>query len=317
MIQAAYLDSIAALTATRDSQALAAALVRIVQGYAPHARVVLLDLAKDTAAASNPHAPNNAIAVTPEPAVADPILSQCLRTRALTRAPNRLLIPICDIHEVGSVLSFAGELPHDITFIEYLLRIYQNQRFLMGKGEIDALTGLKNRQAFDERMKKILSTPEHDRRGQEIRDGVCFAIADIDYFKQVNDKYGHLYGDEVLLLFAQLMGRSFRQRDLLFRYGGEEFAIVLGHKLEIAMLALQRFRETVANFNFPQIGYKTVSIGVVEIKQQDLLSSVIDKADKALYYAKNNGRNQVCAYEQLREAGLVADTQQTGEVELF
>jgi diguanylate cyclase (GGDEF)-like protein len=141
---------------------------------------------------------------------------------------------------------------------------------------------------------------------------------DIDHFKQVNDEYGHLYGDEVLLLFSRLMTKSFRHYDLLFRYGGEEFVVVLNNTdLETALTILERFRITIENYNFPQIGRKTISIGVTEISDQTMLSNVIDRADKALYYAKKNGRNQVCCYEKLVGAGLISNKTATEDIELF
>jgi diguanylate cyclase (GGDEF)-like protein len=171
-------------------------------------------------------------------------------------------------------------------------------------------------------MRKIavsLSERQMQRRTDDRPKASCFAIMDIDHFKLVNDEYGHLYGDEVLLLFSRLMTKSFRHYDLLFRYGGEEFAVVLNHTdLETALAILERFRITIENYNFPQIGTKTISIGVTEISNQTMLSNIIDRADKALYYAKKNGRNQVRCYEKLAAGGLISGDKTTAEnIELF
>lgn len=323
-----HLEAVALLTAMRDSQGLNAALVRLVGELAPAAQVGLFDLC-------NPHndrefhSGNTREAVVrnvtnplaPEQALADRAdFSQCVAHQAVVTAPagtaTRTVFPVTGVRYLSGLLAVEGaplsaEVRGDIA---YLLRIYSNQRFLMNKGEFDALTGLLNRQAFDERMKQLMAARA---RGGAESGGISFAILDIDYFKKVNDQYGHLYGDEVLLLFAQLMSRSFRQCDLLFRYGGEEFAIILTHKLAIALTALERFRKAVAAYEFPQIGQKTVSIGVVEIGANDILSGVIDKADKALYHAKNGGRNRICAYERLQSEGLIETPQPGGDVELF
>lgn len=324
-----HLEAVALLTAMRDSQALSAALIKIVGELAPAARVDLLALC-------NPHndrefhPDNTAEAVVRS--VADPLapeqtlanradLGACVAAQAVVTAAaetgTRTVFPIAGVRYLTSLLTVEGAplSAQAQAEIHYLLRIYSNQRFLMNKGEFDALTGLLNRQAFDERMKQLMGA--RARAPADDASGFSFAILDIDYFKKVNDEYGHLYGDEVLLLFAQLMSRSFRQCDLLFRYGGEEFAIIMTHKLPVALTALERFRQAVAAYNFPQIGQKTVSIGVVEIGAGDILSGVIDKADKALYHAKNGGRNRICTYESLQTEGVIEAPKPGGDVELF
>ena len=89
------------------------------------------------------------------------------------------------------------------------------------------------------------------------------------------------------------MVQSFRYEDLLFRYGGEEFAVVLANAdLEIATAALERFRRKVEAYALPQIGHKTVSIGFTAMGTVQGVEEVVMRADKALYHAKNNGRNQ-------------------------
>ena len=323
------LEAVALLTAMRDSQGLNAALVKIVGELAPGAQVGLFDLC-------NPHndrefhSGNTAEAVVrsvghplaPEQALADRAdFTQCVAQQAVVTAAvgtaTRTVFPVTGVRYLSALLAVEGAplSAQAQSDIHYLLRIFSNQRYLMNKGEFDALTGLLNRQAFDDRMKQLMGARA---RGQAAEtSGISFAILDIDYFKKVNDQYGHLYGDEVLLLFAQLMSRSFRQCDLLFRYGGEEFAIIMTHKLPLAHTVLERFRKAVEAYDFPQIGQKTVSIGVVEIGDNDILSGVIDKADKALYHAKNSGRNRICAYETLQSEGLIAAPQPGGDVELF
>ena len=118
---------------------------------------------------------------------------------------------------------------------------------------------------------------------------------------------------------ARLMVQAFRHEDLLFRYGGEEFAVVLANAdLEIAAVALERFRRKVEAYAFPQIGYKIVSIGFTALRAEQGVEQVVMCADKALYFAKQNGRNQTRCYETLvAEGKLEPVIQPQGEVELF
>jgi diguanylate cyclase (GGDEF)-like protein len=138
---------------------------------------------------------------------------------------------------------------------------------------------------------------------------------DIDHFKRVNDRYGHLYGDEVLLLFARLMGNCFRYTDFLFRFGGEEFVALLTYADETgAHTALERFRTTVQAYDFPRVEHITVSIGYCGIDDDSLAPSLIDMADRALYHAKHHGRNRVVAFGETEGHPSAAEAT---EVEYF
>ena len=131
-------------------------------------------------------------------------------------------------------------------------------------------------------------------------------MLDIDHFKLINDSKGHLYGDEVLLLLAQLMNDSFRENDLLFRYGGEEFSMVLMDITpEQAQQTLERFREKIAAHNFPEIERVTVSIGYSRFDRTLSMDELINQADSALYYCKTTTRNAAHSYQELVEKGLI------------
>jgi diguanylate cyclase (GGDEF)-like protein len=146
----------------------------------------------------------------------------------------------------------------------------------------------------------------------------CLAVLDIDHFKRVNDTYGHLMGDEVLLHFAQCMNHTFRDYDLLFRVGGEEFVVVLRNvDADRAHAVMERFRKVVETHYFPQVGQITASIGVTFIGPHDLPGLVIDRADQALYYVKQHGRNQVAFYEHLVAQGALQQKQVESDIELF
>ena len=205
-----------------------------------------------------------------------------------------------------------------------LLAFYMNFLSLLDDNERDMLTGLLNRKTFDMRIAKILAAlQENPPRGTVASTSepiqFCLAALDIDHFKNVNDTFGHIYGDEVLLLFSNIMKKTFRENDLLFRFGGEEFVVLLADTgIVHAQIAAERFRNAVEKFSFPQVGKVTVSIGVALISPQEMPRTTIDRADQALYYAKQNGRNQVRIYEELLEQGLVkAQNIQTGDIELF
>ena len=203
-----------------------------------------------------------------------------------------------------------------------LLEFYMNFLSLLDDNERDTLTGLLNRKTFDMRIAKILTAlQDNPPRGTAASESIdfCLAALDIDHFKNVNDTFGHIYGDEVLLLFSNIMKKTFREDDLLFRFGGEEFVVLLANTdIAHAHIAVERFRAAVENFSFPQVWKVTVSIGVALISPQEMPRTTIDRADQALYYAKQNGRNQVRVYEELLEQGLLKEQKiQTGDIELF
>ncbi len=194
-------------------------------------------------------------------------------------------------------------------YVLKLLRVYENLCLLLSKKERDTLTGLLNRQAFDERINQVLLFYRSSfQRNSDRVNQACLAVLDIDHFKKVNDTYGHLIGDEVLLNFAKLMDKCFRFTDFLFRFGGEEFVVLLNEISEDnAFLTLERFRQSVEENPFPLVDRVTVSVGFTLINEVDMPTTLIEKADKALYYAKNSGRNKVCSYDILIKNGSLED----------
>ncbi|HKK15693.1 MAG TPA: GGDEF domain-containing protein [Gammaproteobacteria bacterium] len=201
--------------------------------------------------------------------------------------------------------------PDDMITIEGLYQVYANQVALLDSKERDALTHLSNRQTLALTLNDIIVF----YRNRKIREDLKYswvAILDIDHFKHINDQFGHLYGDEVLLHFSYLMERIFRHTDFLFRYGGEEFVVIINNCDEKgATLSLERFRESVRIYDFPS-GKITVSIGCTMIDTIVPPSLLLERADRALYHAKNNGRNQVVLFNELE-----TNTSPGGDVELF
>lgn len=216
-----------------------------------------------------------------------------------------------------------GDITHMVLGFSQL---YRNFLSLISDGERDALTGLLNRKTLETSIRRILEATLRDRNahrddGSERRAAAgdyWLGVIDIDHFKRVNDNFGHLYGDEVLLLVAQIMQRSFRSEDLLFRYGGEEFVVVLSPTTKDKALEIfERFRHNVASHLFPQLGKVTVSTGVVRFDSHELPSSAVGHADQALYYAKEHGRNQVHCYEDLMNTGKLVSSERSNSVEMF
>jgi diguanylate cyclase (GGDEF)-like protein len=123
----------------------------------------------------------------------------------------------------------------------------------------------------------------------------------------------------VLILLARLMHSSFREKDRLFRCGGEEFVVILAPtEMEFAEAVLERFREAVEAFEFPQVGRVTVSIGVTQVLPGDNPLTAFGRADEALYVAKEQGRNRVLSYESLIAGGVLHDrTSEAADIEMF
>lgn len=250
--------------------------------------------------------------------------------RAAPRQPSDERIPRIGVHDPAGHVLCLGELAGVWRFVVLtgpvsaaalrragrLLAIFRHLLALIDRFERDALTGLLNRQSFDYRFEELLERHRQNPRRARVGSMPWLAIADIDHFKRINDTYGHLYGDEILLLFSRLMRESFRSDDLLFRYGGEEFVLILNNTTaQGALTALERFREAIGNYAFPTVGRVTVSIGWVCVQPYALPSDLMHSADKALYHSKGNGRNQVTSYEATFGEFEVAPQEST--VDLF
>ena len=120
-------------------------------------------------------------------------------------------------------------------------------------------------------------------------------LIDIDYFKQINDQFGHGIGDETLVKVTEVIAENLRETDKFCRVGGEEFAIIMPMtNIESALLLAERLREVVASLTTNVVPIKTtISLGLTEFKQWDTFNSIFKRADMALYEAKENGRNRV------------------------
>ncbi|MDT8438320.1 MAG: GGDEF domain-containing protein [Wenzhouxiangellaceae bacterium] len=242
---------------------------------------------------------------------------------------RRWLFPVAHRARANAVLEFVRQRKDPATdpFVTTVVDVYRNQLALLDEMQRDVLTGLLNRQTFDRHLSEILERSQRapgtdsgqtdDRRRFDAEGSSWLGVLDIDHFKRVNDRFGHLYGDEVLILFARLMQQNFRDSDLLFRYGGEEFIVLLAPcSRDDAIAAFERFRRQVREHHFPQVDSVTVSAGLVEIGNQSSPSEMVGQADQALYEAKDQGRDRVCEYQELVRLKRIRPPEAAPDVDL-
>ena len=165
---------------------------------------------------------------------------------------------------------------------------------------IDPLTGILNRTGYDENINKEFV------RWRRYNSNLSIAVVDLDLFKNINDTYGHSAGDKVLATIARQIEGQIRECDILCRYGGEEFVLLLPETaIDDAMGLLEKLRVYIAecNFHYQQTPVPvTMSCGVAEFHKGDTIEDVFDRADQAMYLAKRSGRNQCRSEGHLREA---------------
>lgn len=154
----------------------------------------------------------------------------------------------------------------------------------------DALTGLLNRRQF------YKLTEQGQAHHLPLTQDYSLLLIDTDRFKSINDLYGHLKGDEVLCALARTLKSCARKEDLVFRWGGEEFVLLLPRTpLETALSLAESLRASVAKISLPGLPRFTVSIGVAQHEPNESTDELFKRVDAALYRAKNDGRNRVLA----------------------
>ncbi|HEY5799339.1 MAG TPA: GGDEF domain-containing protein [Burkholderiaceae bacterium] len=266
-----------------------------------------------------------------------PELAACLEKheesaqRITSDKARTIWLPIWIKDKAHTCLEIVNPSPYTnqtMQIVAGIVSVYRNFQNLLDYSERDSLTGLLNRKTFDDQLAKMLaassaaddvSLPEsHERRQQSEEQKQWLAVIDVDHFKRVNDKFGHLYGDEVLILIANLMQSSFRSQDRIFRFGGEEFVVLLrSTTLANAKKIIERFRKNVETHPFPQVERITVSVGFVSISAFESPVVILGHADQALYHAKSHGRNMVCHYDELVGEGELQALESNDTAEFF
>ena len=251
------------------------------------------------------------------------------RTLAVdARGRTPVLLPIGSEIDGGGVIELRLAAPmdaRDARVAASMLRIHANFMHLLDYSERDTLTGLLNRKSFDETFMKAtvlearrqFAEDGHERRASDARHQYL-GVIDVDHFKRVNDVHGHLIGDEVLVLVARIMRGALRSEDRLYRFGGEEFVVLLdASDVDGARAAFERLRRAVAAYDFPRAGHVTISVGYVDVRPGDTPQSAFSRADQGVYHAKAHGRDQVVAYADLLACGVVTDSDGENDIELF
>jgi len=310
------LEAVIRLAEQRDIEALDVTLFDIITSHIPEAHVRFYHLrgqnpGEGIKASIHKVLDSQPSAVEKELKLTDEDVQLCIADGNPVFASDnahkpRSLFPIQSKISVTTVIALSSICTDQHkNFLDPLVKIYSSHSLLLNRNEHDSLTGLYNRYALDNKINHIYtSANSNKRRSKENQEDICIALIDIDLFKSINDRFGHINGDEVLIRFAQEMRRCFRDFDLLFRYGGEEFVIIFHElSLQTAEFVLQRFRKRIERYKFPLVGKVTASIGYTQLNTSRNASEIVCQADRALYYAKNHGRNSVCCYETLKKSG--------------
>ncbi len=165
----------------------------------------------------------------------------------------------------------------------------------------DALTSLLNRRGFEEAAARALE------KSGTYENGIALVMADIDHFKRVNDTFGHVIGDNVIKMFANTLKDSVKGKDMVGRYGGEEFIMLLPDtRLSDAETLCGKIRAFLQSMRWKRkdtglsLGEITMSMGIAHYRPNETLDALIQRADRALYHSKNNGRNQVTTEKNLQ-----------------
>jgi len=251
-------------------------------------------------------------------ACSDKYILQCAadineQTSFLSDDKKTLVLPLkSEGKEVGAIAAKSTEYEITQKDTDYLTQLAGQIATTINRANVyaeilkhatlDALTGFYNRRQLEERLKQEVSNAKRQKAP------LCGIMTDIDFFKSVNDNYGHAAGDLVLKTIAKIIRGQLREYDIAGRYGGEEFSILLPFtKIEEAKMVAERLRKSIENKTIdiskvnPDSEVKnlniTLSLGIYEMTEHDNDEDLLKKADKALYQAKNTGRNKVVVYD--------------------
>jgi diguanylate cyclase (GGDEF)-like protein/PAS domain S-box-containing protein len=184
------------------------------------------------------------------------------------------------------------QITHFLGYLSDITELKEKEIMLNELARTDQLTQLYNRVYLDE----VLMNQYY--RFYRNHEPCSIVMMDIDYFKEVNDKYGHLVGDKVLVEFANILRKSVRASDIIGRWGGEEFMLVLPHtELEQAIELAKKLHKLINEHEFSIVGKKTASFGISTFRVNVTVEKVVDEADQALYEAKKAGRNCIKVYK--------------------
>jgi diguanylate cyclase (GGDEF)-like protein len=236
---------------------------------------------------------------------------------------------IVEIHSGSALNQGQMEVVNDV------LHVFRNMFNLLAYSDRDALTGLLNRKSLDdsfysavlEEMGHMLEAdvgalpsnvlPVSERR-HRVPPNYWLGTVTVDNFGALSEKGGHLIAEEVLLLVARIMNNTFRTYDRIYRFGGEQFAVLMHCPDEALVLAaFERFRANMEKFVFPQVGRVTSSSGFTRITPDDSPSTALERAERAVDYSQHHGFNQVFSHDELVRKGVFEGVAKVGAVDLF
>ncbi len=266
----------------------------------------------------------------------DPLLADCLHTdfgHAIMHEGDtwRLAFAVGALGQARWVLEIHSPTKPrtaDCQALTLFLRCFENQHQAWEYANLDTLTRLLNRKTFDDDFERLIAAAELAEQARQepaerrtlspsITQPCWLGVVDIDHFKKINDNYGHLFGDEVLLRVADLMRQSFRNHDKLFRFGGEEFVVMLRNVGEDNVQTIfDRFRVAVEDHDFPRVGQVRCSVGYSRIDPRLSPAELLGRADEALYYSKEHGRNQVNGFDELIMSGKLRINTPAGQAQI-
>ncbi len=322
----AILDSVVQLTEQRQLDSLAESLVSTVSQMLSIDEVCILDVDKLTKRKGGLDGQRNVSSASLAVSV-----KLCIEQRREICFSNglhqELAVPIIINDKLTKVLLVSAPLltEQDRVLLRGFAKVYENYFHIVVESETDSLTNLLNRKAF---LPQLYSSVEiacdllqeqaqaSQDADEELKLWIC--IFDIDYFKKINDTFGHLYGDEVLLQVSALMKQVFNPQDLMFRFGGDEFVILPAPRSRRALIELcQEFTQNLAQLQQERLGGIRISMGIVGIDPRVDPGTLLNQADNALYFVKGNGRNQVAFYGQLLAEGKLQRPEIEDDIELF
>jgi diguanylate cyclase (GGDEF)-like protein len=320
------LDQLVSLTGIRDLELLEASLLKTLDGFIRPTGLSLYKVSHRGELRSQVVFGPNKCEVLRDNFDIPAELLQTFREHTVADSPTVQLtvqdstlsvMTVMDMRSTTTYLvitSNAALQNNDSRMIDGMLQIYRNFCQLLQESQTDSLTGLANRKTFDECFSRVYELQPMDddespvaveHRKPHAQATYWIAMIDIDHFKSVNDRFGHLYGDEVLILLAQLLKNALRNDDLVFRFGGEEFVLMIRcQSRDEAAGLLERLRKSVEAQDIPQVGQVTISLGATEMVRNTFAGTLLDYADKALYYSKQNGRNRLTFFEDMVNEGL-------------
>jgi diguanylate cyclase (GGDEF)-like protein len=205
--------------------------------------------------------------------------------------------------------------------VHNLRRIYRNMYSLLEFSDRDAMTGLLNRKSLDdafysavlEDLEEVSANPAKDgeldqERRHRVPVNYWLGAAKIDNFGLIAERHGRAVAEDVLSRVARLLSNTFRTYDRLYRFGGDHFGVLMHCPDEALVLgAFDRFRSSVEKYNFSKLGRVTVSCGFTAVMVDDSPPTGLEKADKALDFARRSGGNKACSYLGLARRGLFGE----------